>query len=60
LDLQSRSLWQAGYRDGEPKLYTKGLNQMQRKIDLIILKLKFKWEKNIELGEGRLWLGEGM
>lgn len=31
MDLRSRSPWQAGCRDGEPKTYTKGLKQIQRK-----------------------------
>lgn len=31
MDLRSRSPWRAGCRDGEPKTYTKGWKQMQRK-----------------------------
>lgn len=62
MDLRSRSPWQAGCRDGEPKTYTKGLKQRQRKCCwLNYSQTDVQVEKNpFELGQEQNLAGWGV
>lgn len=62
MDLRSRSPWQAGCRDGEPKTYTEGLKQRQRKCCwLNYAQTDVQVEKNpFELGQEQNLAGWGV